>query len=68
MSLVLEEELFGFRISGVEEVGFRAIDPIDFRVEFLHPAEHVIEGAILHDENDNSLDGRGMEEGSVEGQ
>ena len=68
MSLVLEKELFRFRISGVEDVGFSAIHAVDFRVEFLHPAEHEIEGAILHDENDNSLDGRAMKEGSIEGQ
>ena len=68
VSLVLEEERFRFRISGVEEVGFSAINAIDFRVEFVHPAEHVIKGAILHDKNDNDFDGRAMEEGRVEGQ
>ncbi|KAL0435328.1 UNVERIFIED_CONTAM: hypothetical protein Sradi_0240700 [Sesamum radiatum] len=36
--LAAKENPRGFRVSGVDEVGFGPINPIDFRVEFLHPA------------------------------
>ena len=62
--LVLEEEALGVGIGGGEEVGFRAIDAVDLRIKFFHPAKHVVKGAILHDKNDNGGDWRGMEEGS----
>uniref|UniRef100_A0A7C9CZT6 Uncharacterized protein n=1 Tax=Opuntia streptacantha TaxID=393608 RepID=A0A7C9CZT6_OPUST len=55
---VVEEDLRGSRVRHGDPVGFGAINAIDFRVEAFHPAQHVVEGAVLHDQNDDGFNGR----------
>lgn len=37
-------------------IEFGSGDAVDLRVEGFHPSEHVIEGSILLDENDDGFD------------
>lgn len=59
VGLVAEVEERGGRVGGGERVGFGPGDPVDLRVEFLHPAQHVVEGAVLHDHHHDGLDWTG---------
>ena len=54
-----EEDERGVGVGGGDGVIFRTIDSVDFRVDLFHPAEHVVEGAVLHYQYDDGLDGAG---------
>lgn len=60
MGLVLEEKPLRVRVGNRKLVGLRPINTIDFRVEALHPTKHVVERAVLHDQDDNGFDGTGL--------
>jgi hypothetical protein len=56
VGLVVEEEALGVGVSDGQSIPLGAVDAVDFRVDLLHPAEHVVEGPVLHDEHDDSFD------------
>lgn len=57
VSLVFEEKAFGVGVGDGERIGLGAGDAVDGGVEALHPAEHVVEGAVLHYHNDDCFYG-----------
>lgn len=57
VGLVFEEKAFGVGVGDGERVGLGAGDAVDGGVEALHPAEHVVKGAVLHYQNDDGFDG-----------
>lgn len=61
LGLVFEEKAFGVGVGDGEGVGLGAGDAVDGGVEALHPAEHVVEGAVLHYQNDDGFDGAGCD-------
>ncbi|KAK9274244.1 hypothetical protein L1049_019058 [Liquidambar formosana] len=57
MRLVLEENDRGGGVGGGDWVRFGAVDAVDLWVHSFHPPQHVVEGAVFHDQNHNCLDG-----------
>lgn len=55
--LVLEEDALRVWVSGVESVGLGTIHAVYFRVESLHPPDHVVERPVLHNQHHHGLDG-----------
>lgn len=60
LGLVLEEEPLRVRVGYWDPVWLRPINSIDFWVEAFHPTKHVVEGTVLHDEDDDGFDGTGL--------
>ena len=56
-SVVSEVDDGGIWIGGGDGVGLGSGDAVDFRVEGLHPPKHVVEWAVLLDQNDDGFDG-----------
>lgn len=56
VGLAVEEDALGVWVGDGKRIPLGAIDAVDFRVDLLHPAQHVIEGAVLHDEYDDGFD------------
>lgn len=56
VGLVVEEEALGGGVGDGQLIPLGAVDAVDFRVDFFHPAEHVVERPILHHENDDGFD------------
>ena len=54
--LVTEEEAVGVGVRSGYGVGFGAGDTVYLRIKGLHPPKHVVEGAVLLDQNDNRFD------------
>lgn len=52
-----EEEERGIGVGGGDGVIFRTIDAVDFWVDFFHPSDHVVEGAVFHYQYDDGFDG-----------
>ena len=52
-----EEDERGGWVGWRDGVIFRTIDAVDLRVDLFHPTEHMVEGAVLHYQHDDGLDG-----------
>ncbi|EXC32354.1 hypothetical protein L484_004696 [Morus notabilis] len=58
LGIVSEANCFEFLGFGRKGIAFFSGDGINVWVHgFLHPPQHVIEGAVLHNQNNNGFDG-----------